>query len=150
MKNVQEHYWTIYGRDATEEELAQEMNITTKEIHRLQHVPRYIQDHSSRDEQTTPMMDQIQAPISEVRGIDIEFFRTSRAKKIMHIIHEALDAKERTVLTLRFGLDGNNEKTLQEIGAILNMTREGIRLIEVGALRKLRKRYPEIRDFIEN
>ncbi len=51
-----------------------------------------------------------------------------------------LDAREREVLRLRFGLGDWTEHTLEEIGARLALTRERIRQIEVRALRKLRRR----------
>ncbi len=60
-----------------------------------------------------------------------------------------LSPKEEQVLRMRFGLDDGNELTLEEIGAIFNVTRERIRQIETKALRKLRqpKRCKNIRTF---
>jgi RNA polymerase primary sigma factor len=49
-----------------------------------------------------------------------------------------LTAREAQVLRMRFGLDGNAERTLSEIGASFDLTRERIRQIESQALRKLR------------
>jgi RNA polymerase primary sigma factor len=48
------------------------------------------------------------------------------------------------VLRLRFGLGGENEHTLEEIGTRFLVTRERIRQIEAKALGKLRKRSPEL------
>jgi RNA polymerase primary sigma factor len=48
-----------------------------------------------------------------------------------------LDDKEALVLKLRFGLDDDRPRTLQEIGARLKLTRERIRQIEQKAMRKL-------------
>jgi len=54
------------------------------------------------------------------------------------------------VITLRFGLDGNQPHTLEEVGQMFHVTRERIRQIEAKALRKLgapsRKRM--LRDFL--
>jgi RNA polymerase primary sigma factor len=58
-------------------------------------------------------------------------------------ILDVLTERERHVLDLRFGLDGSTERTLEEIGAMLSLTRERIRQIEHGALRKLRVRCEE-------
>jgi RNA polymerase sigma factor (sigma-70 family) len=49
-----------------------------------------------------------------------------------------LDARERAILTLRFGLDDDRPLTLDEVGRRFNLTRERIRQIEAKALTKLR------------
>jgi RNA polymerase primary sigma factor len=50
---------------------------------------------------------------------------------------ERLDARERTILELRFGLEGQTPLTLKEVGRRLGVTREWVRKIEVRAVRKL-------------
>ena len=50
-----------------------------------------------------------------------------------------LPDRERTILTLRFGLDGNESWTLDDIGAHFGLTRERIRQLQVEALRKLQR-----------
>lgn len=50
---------------------------------------------------------------------------------------ECLDARERTILVLRYGLEGETPLTLKEIGRRLGVTREWVRKIEVRAVRKL-------------
>ena len=54
----------------------------------------------------------------------------------------ALPARERGVLSLRYGLDGEEPKTLEEVGRAFGVTRERIRQIETHTLRKL-KALPE-------
>ena len=46
--------------------------------------------------------------------------------------------RERQILRLRYGLDRGEPRTLEEVGAELNLTRERIRQIERSALAKLR------------
>ena len=48
-----------------------------------------------------------------------------------------LDARERDIVSLRFGLDGNPPMTLKAIGLRLGVTREWVRKIEARAVRKL-------------
>ena len=50
---------------------------------------------------------------------------------------ERLDARERAILTLRFGLGGELPLTLKEVGRRLGVTREWVRKIEIRAVRKL-------------
>ena len=50
---------------------------------------------------------------------------------------DRLDARERAILTLRYGLEGERPLTLKEIGRRLGVTREWVRKIELRAIRKL-------------
>lgn len=52
---------------------------------------------------------------------------------------KSLSPREREVLRLRFGFDGERCRTLEEIGSIFKVTRERIRQIEAKAMRKLRQ-----------
>ncbi len=51
-----------------------------------------------------------------------------------------LTPRQQKVIEMRFGLDGEGEYTLQEVGQALSLSREGVRLREAKALRKLRRR----------
>lgn len=63
---------------------------------------------------------------------------------------ECLRPREQTILALRFGLNGQNPHTLEEVGKQMGVTRERIRQIEMKALRKLRhpNRSRYLREFI--
>jgi RNA polymerase primary sigma factor len=49
-----------------------------------------------------------------------------------------LDAREREILSLRYGLNDEPEKTLEQVGEKFGLTRERIRQIQEAALKKLR------------
>ena len=53
---------------------------------------------------------------------------------------QTLTERERRILRERFALDGGNSRTLEDIGADFGLTRERIRQIESGAIRKLREK----------
>lgn len=57
-----------------------------------------------------------------------------------------LSDKEQNVINLRFGLEDNKLKTLQEVGNILGYTRERVRQIQNIALDKIRNKYNAIRN----
>ena len=63
---------------------------------------------------------------------------------------DALTEKEAKILRLRFGLDDDKARTLEEIGHVFGVTRERIRQIEAKALRKLRhpSRSKKIKDYL--
>ncbi|MBA7716382.1 RNA polymerase sigma factor SigA [subsurface metagenome] len=54
-------------------------------------------------------------------------------------LNTTLSPREKKVLQLRFGLIDGNQKTLEDIGMIFNVTRERVRQIEANALRKMKR-----------
>lgn len=60
-----------------------------------------------------------------------------------------LKERERKVLTLRFGIDDERQRTLEEVGRELKVTRERIRQIEDKALRKLKSKARNLQNFID-
>ena len=56
--------------------------------------------------------------------------------------------QERQVVELRFGLDGNGARTLDQVSSELGCTRERVRQVESRALSTLAKSNPELREYI--
>ena len=71
----------------------------------------------------------------------IEIMLQGIIKKFIIFDLESLNNRECYVLKLRYGLTDNQERTLEEVGEILNVTRERERQIEAKALEKLRQHY---------
>jgi RNA polymerase primary sigma factor len=73
-------------------------------------------------------------------------------RRVINELLEVLRPRERNVIIYRYGLDGNEPKTLSEVGKILGISRERVRQIEKRALRKIRKMALDkgLRDFLEN
>ena len=71
-----------------------------------------------------------------------------------HIVHvlESLGEREAEVVRLRFGIDGGQPMTLEDIGARFGITRERVRQIEQKAMRKLRhpSRRNQLQDYLES
>jgi len=77
---------------------------------------------------------------SIVNSFNEEFEKNMLTEQI-HKTLSSLKIRERQVISLRFGLVDGKERTLEEVGAFLNVTRERIRQIEIKALRKMRHSY---------
>lgn len=75
------------------------------------------------------------------------------AADLHHITHtmlkELLEPREQEVIMLRFGLNGEEQKTLREIGKVLGITRERVRQIEIKAIEKLRRRKGRLASFLD-
>jgi RNA polymerase primary sigma factor len=85
-----------------------------------------------------------------VPAVEEELIHRAAVRRIRAALDE-LDEKERDVVSLRYGLDRDGEqRTLQEVGDLLDLSRERIRQIEARAKEKLRKskRAGELRSYL--
>ena len=73
-------------------------------------------------------------------SMEEEIFREMGMKHVRDLVEE-LDEREKSILKQRYGLDGSDIYTLEEIGKKLNITRERVRQIEKRTLEKLKFRY---------
>ena len=76
-------------------------------------------------------------PSDEYASPSARVFRRAVQEEVVRALH-SLTPREQDVLRLRFGLEGNEPHTLEEIGKSLHLTRERARQIELHALEKLR------------
>ena len=75
---------------------------------------------------------------STIPPVEVELMRATLVERMRHMV-SGLDEKERLVLGLRYGLNGDEPRTLQEIGKRMGVTRERVRQIESRAKEKLRR-----------
>ena len=136
------------GRDPKPEELATElrMDITeVRELLRLAQQPISLERPVGEDEDSSlgDFVEDETAP----SPFD-EASRTLRETDIRRAL-DTLPERERQVLELRFGLTGDQPRTLEEVGREFGVTRERIRQIENNTLRKL-KALPEAQRLSES
>lgn len=91
------------------------------------------------DDETSTAMDLLEDDHGSAVDHVMSYDEDVLAREIEGVLSE-LTEREAGVMRLRFGLNGGQEMTLEDIGAAYNVTRERIRQIEAKALRKLRSR----------
>ena len=94
---------------------------------------RYGQDKEGNE---ITFMDVIE---SNERAIDEEVYLKIKIKKLYKKISEVLEGREKLVLELRFGLNGKEAKTQNEIAKMLGISRSYVSRIETKAIDKLSK-----------
>lgn len=92
---------------------------------------------TDKDGNNLVLMDVISVNDDIVEQLDVKF----KSERLGKYINEVLDNREKTVIVLRYGLNGVEEKTQREIANMLNISRSYVSRIETKALTKLRKRF---------
>jgi RNA polymerase primary sigma factor len=125
-------------RPPTTEELAARTELTTQEVEELMRVAGDDLSLSTAvgEDGSLELGDTLEQ--DTVPSVELELIRTSFEEQIRVLVAE-LDEKEAEVIRMRFGLDGEEPRTLQEIGEALGLSRERIRQIESKAKEKLRR-----------
>ena len=127
------------GREATESEIAGSMNIP---IERVQKLLKTSLGTDSADALLHNDGDFTLYDITadEQAAAPSERLEEDRRNGLLQMWLKELSAKERDVVRLRYGLDSHDDAwTLKAIGDHMGVTRERIRQIQMGALKKLRK-----------
>ena len=125
------------GRPPTTEELADALGSTVEQVEELEEVMRQqpISLHTPIGDDQSRLSDAI--PDASVDpNVAVTSLFHNRADLVT--VLDDLASNEGAVLRRRFGLDGESPETLEAIGRRLGLTRERVRQIEAGGLRKLR------------
>jgi RNA polymerase primary sigma factor len=138
LRRLAEHLTADLGREPSDEELADEVGLTAAKVATLKGSvlrPASLDAPvGSGDGETLfgELLEDEQAedPAAELEEKDLRANLGGWLK--------ALTPRERDIMKWRYGLGGAREKTLEDIGRKYGITRERIRQIQVGALRKLR------------
>ena len=139
------------GREATPEEIAREMKIPVERVREIQKISQepVSLETPIGEEEDSHLGDFIQDENVPVPA-DAAAFTLLREQ--LDEVLSTLTEREQKVLRLRFGLEDNRARTLEEVGKEFNVTRERIRQIEAKAIRKLRhpSRKIKLKDFLDN
>ena len=127
--------WTQLGREPTLEEIADEASLTPQQVVEVRAAARA---STSLD---APVGDQDDAVFGDfVAGdepLPEETVEVRMRRQALRSALASLPEREREVVTLRYGIDGREPRTLEEIGRCLGLTRERVRQIELESLRRL-------------
>jgi RNA polymerase primary sigma factor len=125
------------GREPSSLEIARELDLAEEEVDQIR---RSAQAPVSLEK---PVGDEDESEFGHFLTDDNvplpdEAAETTMRKETLKAILGTLSSRERQVLELRYGLDGQHPRTLDEVGRTFNVTRERIRQIENQSLKKLR------------
>lgn len=125
------------GREPSTAEIAEEMGLPE---HKVAEIQKIAQDPVSLE---TPIGEEEDSHLGDfIEDANAISPSDSAEKRMLKeqilMVLDGLTPRENQVIRLRYGLDDNKPKTLEEVGREFKVTRERIRQIEAKALRKLR------------
>jgi RNA polymerase primary sigma factor len=136
------------SRDPSVDEIAVETELTPK---RVQELLDLVQDHISLEtpvgDGESVMSDLIEDPFA--LGPEHETALRLRSAELARA-RAQLKPRLQRVLVLRYGLDGTNGRTLEQVGVELGITRERVRQLETRALRELRHVAPSLELYLRS
>ncbi|MDQ8179593.1 sigma-70 family RNA polymerase sigma factor [Pelagicoccus sp. SDUM812005] len=128
-----------FGREPTDQELADELEMPVNKVSHLKSVsvrPTSLNAPVGEDGNSTEF--------GEIVGDDnaptpYENLHEKSLRGDLHEMITGLDEREAEIIRLRFGLNGDTPLTLEEVGQLFNITRERVRQLQNIALSKMRK-----------
>lgn len=137
MRRVESQLQEEFGREPTDEELAEELSIPQAKIIRMRLAGNRATSLNAKlqGDDGAELGDLVGDERTRTSADLIE--REELATKALRYL-EGLDERERLILIMRFGLDGHQRRTLEEVGEKFNVTRERIRQLQNVGLRNLK------------
>lgn len=148
IRSIQIKLTQSLGHEPSIDEIAKEIGYTVekvREIDRASQLPVYMDEAIGEDHETTrgDMM------VDENAESAVELMENNDLRNLLISALDTLEERQKEVLMMRFGLNGDSPMTLDEIGKHYDVTRERVRQIEHKALSRLR-RNPRIKNKIHN
>ncbi len=124
-------------RPPLDEELAEEIGFTLPYVLRLQSIRRKILsiDQALDVDGDFTLQDKLEDPTV---GDPADALHADKVRRLVRSRLAVLNDRERSIVTLRFGLANDDPMTLEKIGKVFGVTRERIRQIQVEALAKMK------------
>ncbi len=146
IKKAQRYLSQGLGRAPTVAELAQELDLTPRQVREYLEKARVPLSLDLRlgDNYDTELGEMLEDPGASPE----EFVAQSSLSTDLERLMAELTPQQREVISLRFGLSDGKALTLAKIGEILNISRERVRQIEREALSKLRKSRIDIGEYL--
>jgi RNA polymerase primary sigma factor len=124
------------GRGPTSSEVAERLELPVRTVEKLRRalLPPLALEEMAFDESS-----ELLRPVADLRAespLD-HFQEADTRRRIARIVSATLSPRERQIVRLRYGLGGDEEQTLEEIGRSMGLSRERVRQIIVGALKKM-------------
>ena len=150
LNRVSRQLFQQLGREPTPEELAVKMEMAEDKIRKVLKIAKepISMETPIGDDEDSSLGDFIQ-DTNTLSPIDIS--TADSLREATQDVLSSLTPREAKVLRMRFGIEMNNDHTLEEVGKQFDVTRERIRQIEAKALRKLRppSRSEKLRSFLD-
>lgn len=137
IKSTRSNLTELLGRSPTDKEIAGELNFSIKVVSRLKSVEhKTVSLHNPISSGENGWLKDI-LPDEKSQAPDQLLDESELGNRIYQLLG-TLEQRERTILLMRFGLDGRPPKTLEEVSKVIGRTRERVRQIQNKALNKLR------------
>jgi DNA-directed RNA polymerase sigma subunit (sigma70/sigma32) len=129
------------GKEPSLQDLAEHTGLSLEEINKILAISQAavpIEASSEDDEDTYAPIDFLE---QQVFSTPFGVLAQSDLEQLIEQAFRILSPREAKIISQHFGIDTEREKTLKEIGAELNLTRERVRQIEMAALNKIKSHY---------
>jgi RNA polymerase sigma factor (RpoD-like family) len=139
LKKAQRVLKQKHHRNPTEQELADELEMTAPQLRQLLQLRRQSLslNHRVGKGEDTELVDLLED--HDLLLPEEQMSEAMLRQEISAVLSDVLTEREKDVISLRYGLSSSQPHTLEEVGGMFNLSRERVRQIQSKAMRKLRR-----------